>query len=512
MTFRLLVKGLLPIPLLAVVMVHAPVFAQAKTGVVVTSPWEIASADPAVSGFGIQSLQIMENLVNADAQGALRPGLATDWSVAADGLRWTFTLREGVSFHDGSELNATHAAKALNRSLEQPGVLAKAPITRISADQGAVIFELERAFASLPSLLAHATTVIPAPGASDAEGVPTKLIGTGPFRVTEFSPPQAVEMARFDDYWGKAPMIETASYLAAGRAETRALLAESGDADLVFTLDPAGFARLGDVKGVDTIAVPIPRVVTLKVNASHPFLNDPRARKALSLAIDRAGIATAITRFPEGAATQLFPPVLLGWHDEMLEPLQTDPNISQALLAELGWSMGDDNILVRDGERFTLELRTFPDRPELPLIAAALQDQWRAIGVELEVNVSNYSIIPEGHKDGTLEVALYARNYALTPDPIGTVLQDFGAGGGDWGAMGWENEPVAEALETIAASADENQRAKAISIVAKELQAGLPVIPIVWYQHTVSIANGLQGVIIDPLQRSYGLSELFWAE
>jgi len=123
-----------------------------------------------------------------------------------------------------------------------------------------------------------------------------------------------------------------------------------------------------------------------------------------------------------------------------------------------------------------------------------------------------HSIIHEGHKDGTLELALFARNYALTPDPIGTVLQDFGAGGGDWGAMGWDNWAVAKALETIAASEDKTQRAEAIGLVASELQSGLPVIPIVWYQHTVAIAEGLQGVIVDPLQRSYGLSEMNWKE
>lgn len=512
MFIRHLSKMLLVISVVVAVFTPALVFAQQRTSATIVSPWEVASADPVVSGFAIQKLQIMENLVDADAQGSLRSGLATDWSSSDDGLTWTFTLREGVRFHDGSEFNSANAATALNRSFEQPGVLSKAPITSITAGEGTIIVELERAFASLPALLAHATTIIPAPGALDADGVPAELIGTGPFRVTEFSPPQAIEMARFDEYWGSVPKLETASYLAAGRAETRALLAESGDADLVFTLDPAGYARLGNVAEVETVAVPIPRAVALKVNASHPFLNDPRARKALSLAIDRAGIAMAITRFPESAATQLFPPALGGWHDETLDPLETDPEAARALLSELGWSKGDDNILMRDGERFALELRTFPDRPELPLIAAALQDQWRAIGVELEVTVANYSIIPEGHKDGTLEVALYARNYALTPDPIGTVLQDFGKGGGDWGAMGWESEAVAEALERIASSADDDQRAEAIGLVASTLQTELPVIPISWYQHTVSIAKGLQDVVIDPLQRSYGLSEISWAE
>ncbi|MGQ7843786.1 ABC transporter substrate-binding protein [Granulosicoccus sp. 3-233] len=512
MSIRVDTRKLLAALLMTGVALSFPVAAQERSNVTIASPWEVASADPAVAGFAIQKLQIMENLVDADVHGKLRPGLATEWSASADGLTWTFTLRDGVRFHDGSELTADNATQALNRSFEQPGVLSKAPISGITAGDGVVIVQLESAFASLPSLLAHATTVIPAPSALDADGVPSELIGTGPFRVTQFSPPQSIDMERFDNYWGEAPAIETASYLAAGRAETRALLAESGDADLVFTLDPAGFARLADVGEVQTEAVAIPRVMMLKVNAAHPFLDDPRARQALSLAIDRAGIATAINRFPEGAATQLFPPVLAGWHDQTLSPLNTDPAAARALLAELGWSEGEDGILVREGERFSLELRTFPDRPELPLIAAALQDQWRGIGIELDVNVSNYSIIPEGHKDGTLEVALYARNYGLTPDPIGTVLQDFAAGGGDWGAMGWQSDAVAGALDTIASSTDLAQRTEAISTVVSSLHAELPVIPVTWYQHTVAIADGLQGVVIDPLQRSYGLSEISWAK
>jgi len=507
------VTALLAAPALAaLLLVNGPLTAAERTSVNVVSPWEVASADPVVSGFAIQKLQIMESLVDADAEGTLRPGLATDWSVSEDGSRWLFSLRDGVRFHDGTPLDASAVAQALNRAFEQPGVLAQAPITGILAEDDRLVVELERPFAALPALLAHATTVIPAPGARDADGVPASLIGTGPFRVTTFSPPQAIEMARFDDYWGEAPGIETASYLAAGRAETRALLAESGDADLVFTLDPPGFARLADVPDVDTIAVPIPRVVTLKVNAAHPFLDDSRAREALSLAIDRAGIAAAITRFPEGAATQLFPPALGAWHDESLSPLRTDAEAASALLAELGWAPGDDGVLTRDGERFELELRTFPDRPELPLIAAALQDQWRAIGVALDVTVANYSVIPEGHQDGTLEVALYARNYALTPDPIGTVLQDFGKDGGDWGAMGWDNPTVIDALDRIAASGDEDVRSEAIGTVAASIQAQLPVIPIVWYQHTVAIAKGLEGVVIDPLQRSYGLSAVSWSK
>lgn len=490
----------------------SPALADSSKPVTIAAPWEVASYDIAVAGFAIQKLEILENMVDADENGVLKAGLATEWSANEDGLTWTFTLREGVLFHDGTPFDAVSATNALTRAWEQPGVLEKAPITAITAEDGAVVFSLETPFAALPSLLAHATTIIPAPASFDADGTPVALIGTGPFEVESFTPPQSIDVARFDGYWGDAPAIEKASYLAAGRAETRALLAESGDADIVFTLDPAGYSRLAEVETVQTTAVPIPRVVTLKVNAGHPFFTDPRARQALSLSINRDGIATAITRFPEAAAGQLFPPALNKWHDSSLPPLAYDVEAAKALLAKLGWVAGDDGILEKDGERFAITLRTFPDRPELPLIAAALQDMWREIGVELIVDVNNYSVIPQGHQDGSLHVALYARNYGLTPDPVGTVLQDFGAGGGDWGAMGWEKPEVAEALARVAATDDEAARAADIAMVAKAIHDELPLIPVVWYQHTVSVAKDLENVIIDPLQRSYGLSKMSWSE
>ena len=242
-----------------------------RTTVSVAAPWEIKSLDPSVSGFAFQRMQVMENLVDADASGRIRPGLATDWSASGDGLSWRFTLRNGVTFHDGTALDADAVAAALSRAAGKPGVLGKAPIDSIHADGDAVVIALHAPFAALPSLLAHSTTVIPAPAAFDAKGNPVAAIGTGPFRVEALSPPQRMVVVRYGEYWGEKPAISGASYLAAGRAETRALLAESGDADLVFTLDPAGYARLGDVGNVETMAVPIPRVGNAQAERRTPL-------------------------------------------------------------------------------------------------------------------------------------------------------------------------------------------------------------------------------------------------
>lgn len=506
------IKTFLAASMAAAVMLANPAIGEPRKDISIAAPWEITTYDIAVAGFAFQRLGVMENLVDADANGELLPALATEWTSNEEGNSWAFKIREGVKFHDDSEFNAEIAAKALNEALGKPGILKKAPITKIEAKDGTVVVTLKRQFAALPSFLAHSTTIIPAPTSFDGEGKPVAAIGTGPFAVDTFTPPQGMTLKRNDAYWGQAPKLEKASYLAAGRAETRTLLAESGDADLVFTLDPSGYARLANVDSVETKAVPIPRVVTLKVNAGHPFLNDVKARQALSMAIDRTGIATAITRFPEAAATQLFPPALGEWHSDKVAKLTMNVEQAKKNLAELGWIAGSDGILERNGERFSILLRTFPDRPELPLIAAALQDQWKEIGVELEVSVANYSEIPAGHKDGTLHVALYARNYGLTPDPIGTVLSDFGKGGAEWGAMGYENASVVEALDKIAATSDVAAKSADIETVAKALNSELPLIPIVWYQHTVSVAKGLEGVVVDPLERDYGLTQINWAK
>jgi len=482
----------------------------AKDNVNVVAPWEISSADPTTDGYIFLRMGVMETLVSTNANGSLEPGLATQWSVSDDGLSWTFTVRE-ANFHDGTPLTAKAAASVLSRASDLPGPLSKAPISSITTNANDVVFNLEASYAILPAILSHSSAVIPAPASFDSEGKPQSAIGTGPFKIESLTPPQSLKTVRFDNYWGTAAKLTGATYLAVKRAETRALMAESGDADLVFTLDPAGFKRLGQVDTVSTESVAIPRVMLIKPNAAHPMLSI-EARRALSLSIDREGIAAGIMRFPESSARQLFPPAVDQWHDASLPSHNYDVEAAKAILANLGWAPGADGILTRDGERFSMTLRTFPDRPELPLVAAALQDQWKEIGVELNVSVSNFSEIPAGHQDGSLDVALYARNYATTADPTGTAQADFGTGGGDWGAMNWDAPVVAEAISTIASNGDTTVRNPLIKQVVAEIHKELPLIPVVWYQHTVSIADGLEGVVIDPLERSYGIQALSWSK
>lgn len=469
-------------------------------------PWEIAGLEPASSGYLFTRLQVTETLVEADDDGRLRPGLATRWAADDGGRRWRFTLRDGARFHDGTPVTADAVAQGLARAHGRPGLLRWAPLVAVQSAAGAVQqveLRLREPFALLPALLAHSSTMVLAPSSFDG-GTVARVVGSGPYRVHTLAAPQRVEVEAVVP----GPVVRRAGYLAAGRAETRALMAEAGDADLAFALDPASLQRLRQVPRLRVARVTVPRTLVLKVNSGHPFLADVRARRALSLAFDRGGIARGLLRDGELAATQLLPPTLAGWHDPTLPPLAFDRAAARALWAELGWRPGAGGLLERDGRPLQLTLRTFPDRPELPLVAAALQEQLRQCGVGCRVLIGNSSDVPARHRDGSLELALAARHYALVPDPAGTLLQDFADGGGDWGAMNWHDARLQAALAALARGQGDPApwRAQAVRV----LHEALPVIPIAWQRQTAAMAAPLEGLALDPLERSWRLDRAAW--
>lgn len=486
-------------------------YADENKSVRIAAPFEIKGADPALSGDILLRMDVVETLVEADAKGAPVPALAESWEASPDGLQWRFRLRANAHFHDGSLINAESVVKSLNTARSKPGLLDKAPITSIVGKDRQVTITLSEPFTPLLAVLAESRSQILALASWNDANAITRIIGSGPFQLVRFQPPQALSVRRFEDYWGNKPAIVNAEFLSAGRAETRALLAESGDADYVFNLDAASRQRLSHKKTLQLLTVSVPRTVMLKLNLAHPFLNEQTTREALSLAINRSALANAVLRYP-GAATQMFPPSMTEWHNPALPALGYSPQRAAALLTQSGWKPGQDGILMRDGQRFTLTLLTYPDRPELPLIAMVIQQQLRQVGIDVVINSTNSSEIPARHHDGSLQMALFARNFALTPDPTGTLLQDYGTQGGDWGAMNWHDQAFDEALSTLSRSHDSAERQKAREVITTAFQRDLPVIPIAWYQQSAAVNANLSSVTLDPFERHFGLRDMQWVK
>lgn len=478
----------------------------------VAGPWEITGIEPAQTGYVFSRLQVAETLVTTDKEGALVPSLAEKWSVSDDGLIWAFTLRGNAVFHDGTSVTAETAVASLKRSLAGVGVLSQAPIAEIAGEGDIVRITLSKPFSALPAYLVHFSTIVLAPSSFDAAGKVVQIVGSGPYKVKALTPPARLELAASGAWWGGKPGIEDVNYLAVGQGETRTLMAESGEADLVFSILPVSVDRLKQNSKLDVQIATIPRTRILKVNAASPFFDQIEERQAISAAIDRVGVTKVILRNPGLAATQLFPPAMKGWNVSGVEPLARDVEKAKALLAAAGWAPGSDGILEKDGTRFSVTMLTYASWPELPPIATALQAQFRQVGIEAKVSVANSSEIPARHKDGTLEMGLISRLYSIVPDPVGTLLQDYGKGGSDWGSMGWDNPEMQGIVEKLAATGDPNIRAPLQTRAVEILQQELPSIPVTWSELAVVSSKRITGVTVDPFEVNYGLSSIRWAQ
>jgi len=475
----------------------------------ISGPWEISSLDPSNQGYILTRMQVIETLLNVDSKGQLTAGLASDWQQSADGLSWLFTLREGVTFHDGSIMDAKSAVLSLTYTQQKHGTLNRAAVTNISAiDNNKIKFELAKPYVAFGALLTNYANAILSPASYEADGAVTTLYGSGPYQMEHFSPPHKLTVKKFADYWGQEASIDFATYLTGHRAESRLLQAKSGEADIVFTLDPSMLSQLKGSSEVSVHSNLIPRTMFVKLNAGHPTLKDIKVRQALSMALDRAAIASNVLHATGSETAQLLPGSMSQWFVDGVDNNPYDLEKAQVLLADAGWQRDESGSLTRDGAPLALTMITYADRPELTLVATAIQAQWAKLGVQLKVDVTNSSMIPAGHQNGSLEMALIARNFGFSADPLPLINSDFANGGGDWGTMNWHNPSVDKAMAELMQSNDMQRSYQLSQQVATAIYQDTPLLPIASYSQHTAVNQRVKNFTFDPFERNYFINQM----
>ena len=284
---------------------------------------------------------LFEGLTRIDATGAVQPGLAESWEVSEDGLTYTFTLHDGVTFHDGTSFEASDVVFSLDRARGEDSVNAQKALfeaieTVEAVDDRTVRVTLSRPDGSFLYNMGWGDAVIVAP--ETADGNRENPVGTGPFRFDEWTRGTEISLARNPDYWGKAPALERATFRIVPDPAAAATALQAGDVQAfpnfpapellpVFDADPRFTVALGSTEGETILAIN---------NGREPF-DDPRVRKALAYAVDREAIIT-------GAMFGLGTPI--GSHFAPHHPAYVDltgetphdPARARELLAEAGVS------------------------------------------------------------------------------------------------------------------------------------------------------------------------------
>ncbi len=477
------------------------------TTLAISGPFEFNSQDMSKDGFLFSRLQVVEALVGINENAEPFPLLAKSWTQSNDGLQWHFAIRDGIKFHNGAPLTAQVVAESLNAAKNKPGVMKHVPVSSILAKNNDVVITLTKPYRPLPSVLAHYTTSIVINVEPNEAGI--KITGTGPYQLKELTPPHKATVSRNEGYWKEKAKISQVSYLAGHRTESRTLLAQSGQADIVYTVDPVSMESLQQAENLSLHVESMPRTVLIKLNNEHKFLNHADIRKALSLAIDRDGIANSVLRLPGSQAYQLFSPALGSWHATKLPAKQRELTVAKNLMASQGWALNSKQLLEKNGETFQIQLVTYSDRPELPLIATALQAQLRELGVDMQISIDNSSAIPAKHHDGTLEMALIARNFGTLADPLPLLMRDFATKkGSGWGPTNWESAQFNQILNQLSSETDQDQY-RALSTQAAQLLAEeMPLIPITYYRQLVAVNNRVSDFTFDPFEINYRISEM----
>lgn len=284
---------------------------------------------------------IYQGLTRINRHGEVEPLLADSWEVSADGLRYVFSLKPDVLFHNGQPFDAQVAAFSLRRLLDPEAgnpqrflFSSIASVTPLGRDQ--LEIKLHRPDSLLLFRLGLSAAVIVEP--ESVANNKTAPVGTGPYEFISWKPMQAVELRFFSDYWGSQPPIRQASIsFTPNRIEMESSLAE---VDFYPNLSPMSsviqLAKRDDYLLNDVITE---GETLLVLNHAHPALADRRVRRALSHAVDQRGL---LTIYPEAR------PPLIGSHFSPLHPAYIDlsdrypydPERARQLLAEAGYSEG----------------------------------------------------------------------------------------------------------------------------------------------------------------------------
>jgi peptide/nickel transport system substrate-binding protein len=323
---------------------------------------------------------IFSSLVAHDAQMNVIPDLAERWETP-DPLTYIFHLREGIKFHDGRGLTSADVKftfdSIISGAVKTPKRGAFRLVTSTEApDAHTFVFHLREPYASFLFGLTRPSVGI-VPRDSDA-GLSRRPIGSGPFRFVSAIRDEEIVLERNPDYFGGAPKIERVRFRIVPDAIVRALELRKGSGDVeINSLTPDMSAALAKEPGLAVDERPGTPVTYISFNFEDPILAHREVRQALAYATDRETLAKYLLRGQARLATSLLPPNHWAFDPDVAQ-YNYDPARAEHLLDSAGFPRG------ADGVRFHLALKTSTDE-SVRLTSAAIADQWKRIGVALDL-------------------------------------------------------------------------------------------------------------------------------
>jgi peptide/nickel transport system substrate-binding protein len=474
----------------------------------------------------------MEGLVALDQDLAFVPKLATEYSISEDGLSYTFTLREGVKWHNGEDFVADDVVNTW-KVVNDPdfgtyNTFGWDLVTDVVASEDGTQVTISTGEPYAPFLSSTGIApIVPSSAVADPQAFATDfgrvLTGTGPFKLEEWVPQQQISFVRNDDYWGEKAILEKLIYTIVPDDNTLLVQLRTGEVQMASSDSAISAIRLQEaleIEGISILENPSPawKHFDLKI-IDH--LRDPRVRQALDLATPKQQITEQLLEnnvLPSAADTT---PNTWAW-DPDLQPTPYDPERARTLLEEAGLTLEDgvwtgptptpepdiDVLTDKNGpvKPLMVELWATAGETQNELILQVVAQAWEQIGVKTEQKFEDVSTIfgPEGYQfTDAMTAGLYA--WYNTSDPDNTwywssqyIPETPTGAGGNVQAYFFPFNFQAEIdaiIDPAVAELDQDKRKEAYFASQKLLNEQAPVIFIYWDKLFSAVANNVGGFL-----------------
>ncbi len=445
---------------------------------------------------------VEEGLLTFGDDLSLKPALAESWQ-QVDARTYVFTLRDGVTFHDGSPLTADDVVYTITWHLDPDNAsqLAAffASVDSVEATgEREVTIRLKQPDAQFLQSLAHMSGFIMKKDqlAANPEtfGTPDVLpVGTGPYRLVEFVPDERIVLERYEDYWGEKGVVRRIVIRPIPDPQTRLLAMQNGDIDGTFDVPISEVDQWERLENARVVTAPSLGVYLLTLDQKTPPFDDIHVRRAIAYSIDREGLVQAVLKGKGEPAVAINPPGMwagLMSEDEVrsfydtLDPYAFDLEKARQELAQSSVPNG-----------FQATLRVPNNDPLWVAVALNLAENLKQIGVTLDVrqvDPGEWLDVYFAHEDLGIQAMSYFPDFA---DPVNypyLFLYSGNAVRDGLNASNYRNPEVDRAIETALRSSDPAERATALQEALRISQEDVAVVPVFWPDSAMAISTDLR--------------------
>ncbi|TNF19310.1 MAG: ABC transporter substrate-binding protein [Rhodobacteraceae bacterium] len=487
--------------------------AQTPPGVLIVGQIaEPKALDPAAVT-AVNDFRILMNLYDGlvrykDGTLEVEPALATGWEISEDGTVYTFTLRKGVTFHDGSPFNAQAVKFNFDRMLDEshpfhdtgpfPLAFFFSAVDSVEAvDDLTVRFTLNAPYAPFLSNLAYPTGLIVSPAAVEQHGADfgRNPSGTGPFTFAEWRSNEAVVVEANAGYWDGAPELQAVVFRPITDANTRTAEMLAGGIDLMVEVPPVALSEFqGDQYEVHEQAGP--HVWFLILNAKEGPFADKRLRQAANYAVNKTALVDEVLEGTAEVAAGPTPPAFAWAYNEDLEPYPYDPDKARALIAEAGAEGAELTFYVTEGGSGMLD----------PVaMGTAIQADLEAVGFDVKIETYEWNTFLGEVNPGLEGKADMAEMAWMTNDPdtlpFLALRTEAWPDKGGFNSGYYSNPKVDELLEAARVATDQAERARLYKEMQTIVQEDAP-----W----VFVANWKQNAVTSDKVENFTLQPSFF--